>query len=461
MLVKKGGYMFRTLKAVFIPVLFTAVVASGAELLNDDFSDPSVSRDLWLQNLPEEMMTVTVDGGSCQIVNSSEYSSHYMHSFSDPKPSTFTLSFVLESTSAEGNAGVVFCKQGTEDALNGYYVTVIEEQVVVYKCENSSAENIFQEKSFDFVSGENKIMISKDGAVFNAFVNDAFVGTFTDENGYSYGDVAFSVSGNTEAVFGSFLMTDQFTEGSVPTSFHDDFEDDTIKRWLRLEDKASVEENGGVLNVTTASEANLWMYTELALENFEARVEVSHKAGSSTASYGLILLGDGSPVPMVYFGIRGDRRFYVAQAQENFSPALSAAVNGASDNGTDFYVDTLEIRKSADTDIYEFLVNGVSLEEYTNVSFDITGVGLFADPDLELEFDNFSAAQTGTSPVGREMRVQNPSVIRNRGLRGTFDLLGRKAAPVSGRSFGKSRAAGVYVNDRGRNIRIRSREVER
>lgn len=189
-------------------------------------------------------------------------------------------------------------------------------------------------------------------------------------------------------------------------------------------------------------------------------MEVSHKSGAGTDSYGLILLGEGSPVPMVYFGIRGDRRFYVASAEESFAPALNIAIGGASDNGTEFYVDTLEIIKARDSETYEFLVNGVSLKEYASVDFAITGVGLFADGGLELEFDNFYAEDfSDNTPVKREPRKQQISVIRNCVNMGTFDLLGRRLSPASVRSFALPKAAVVYVNERGRSINVRSRKV--
>ncbi len=440
--------MIRTLKSALLPVLAMAVVASAADILVDDFTSSSESRNKWLSELPAEMMSITVGGGSCSINNTSTYSGAYGHTFSGTKPSTFTITYTVKSSPANGG-GVLFCRQ--PETFDGYFINTTATDVYVMRF-GSTNQNVFQ-KSGHFASQDNQITVSKQGSNFDVSVNGVLVGKFTDAT-YSSGDVALFLNGTAQVVYGAFKMTDQFTPGVNRTSFTDDFSCSSIW-WTRLEDEATVNVADGVLNVVTGASESFWMHTELPLDNGSlTRVEVSHKAGSPTGSYGLILTGAGNPTPMVYFGIRGDRRWYVAKPGESYAPALNAAIKGQAD-GNNYFIDTLEIRKEAGSQNYVFTVNGINLKEYTGVDFEITGVGLFADPSLTLQYDNFLVDVT--SPIRNNLRVQRSPVVNSR-IIGSFDLLGRRSTPITTQGVSVRRTSGVYLNEQGKNIMIRGRK---
>ena len=446
-------------------LLFVAVFAHGNVILEDDFTNAAASHGRWMANLSTGM-TVTVDGGSCVINNTTPYLGTYTHTFAS-KPSVFTLSFVLKTMSADGGAGVMFCRQGAD--FSGYFLTIQQGVIVVFKMTQSginiSMDNIKQFSSFDLKPSDNKLTVSKSGSTFHVFVNDVFAGEFTDAS-FASGDVSLVVRNGVTATFGSFHMTNQFTQGGARTSFVDNFDNSELRHWHRdlVAGTPNISVANGLLRVTTPAESFSWMYVDIPLTDFAVRTEVRHVSGSNANAYGIILVGPtpqgGGNVPMLHFAISGDRAAgFWRTGDTNQSWTLpNPAINGSAPAGMVLF-DTLEVRKESGSSVYKFFVNGTLINEYPlAANFEIIGAGVFTYSGLELHYNMFSAQREDASFIARDTRpsqrtvqIKNPSPF-------SYDLRGRRqhntTATIPGRQV---RPTGVYVNENGREVLIRGR----
>jgi len=443
-------------------LLVAATQAFCADLLVDDFTDEGASHPKWMIS-NSDILSATIGGGSCTLVNSSNQSiAEYLHTFS-PKPSTFTASYLIKSLSSGGDAGLFFCRAS---ALNGYYLTVYHGSVAVFKYVNGNGTSVFFGNDYDLKPSDNKFTVSKNDSKFNIFVNDVFQGSFTDDL-YPSGDISLFVGNGTSAVFGDFRMTDVFTEGSPRTSFSDNFEGNNLKYWNTAKiGSPSATEGGGVLTVNTKSSENsvLWMYVDFEHANFTAKVEARYSSGSKSSEYGLVLIGEPpagqTNIPMAHFAINGDREYAVWGPNDNtYTPEKKQDILGAG------YVDHIEIRKSTDSQYYEFFANNTPIATYpaASVTFKVVGVGIFCSGDLEVTFDNFSLQKEGTPTSvnwNQKQISRAPSSLTPRS-HAFYDLRGRKRYTAATSNLGRAqvRAAGIYVNKTGRDVAVRKGKV--
>ncbi|GBU21653.1 hypothetical protein R80B4_01553 [Fibrobacteres bacterium R8-0-B4] len=452
----------RYLRGALAALLAAAAPALCADLLVDDFTDAAASHGKWVS--ADETLNTSVSGGSCTLDNSaSPYIGEYKHVFSS-KPAVFTLTYVLKSVTGSSIAGAFFCRQ--PDSRSGYILTVDGNIAVVFKLtqsgNNIDASPIFQKESFDLNPANNKLTVSKSGSTFNIFANDAFVGSFTDAAPYNAGDISLVAFGGTKAVFGTVQVTDVFTEGSSRTSFSDNFNGNGLKYWQTLKNGSpTATEAGGVLTVRTAASDAAWMYVDFEHPNFTAKVETSHRSGLKSSVYGLVLVGEalaGQPIPMTQFAITGNRE-YAIWSGTNINPESNPAILGAASGGL-FFVDTLEIKKSANSPAFEFFANNTLLATFPLPNgFKAIGVGIFCYGDLEVAFDNFSVTKEGSpsSIINRgskQISRNQPSVITRDHT--FYDMRGRKRytiTPAQGRV--QARSAGIYVNKNGRDVAVK------
>jgi len=413
--------------AVTAFVFLAAAFASGEVLLDDDFTDAAASHLKWMNT--SEDMTVTVGGGSCALSNPSQYFGDYIHTFGAPKPATFTITYTLKSqTGGAGGSGVLFCKQ--PDTYNGYFLTVEDNELVVYKMVQSgngvSWDPVYYEESFDIDPQNNEITVSKSGSRIVLFANGAYVGEFTD-NTYDSGDLALFLAGGTGAVFGPVLVTDVFTDGRQRTSFSDDFGSGELKYWQypnAAMPRAAVQSGRLVMN-PGEGEATL-MYVDIDVSDFSAKVEVSHVSGVTGQPYGIVLVGErvgNSPIQTVNFSITGDRKYGVWNSSNSeYTPVLNSAIKGSAGQLGVVYIDTLELRKMPGANNYEFLVNGTPLlSDYPAANFKVVSFGLFCYSAQTVAFDNFEVKNEGTSavrfggnrPAARGSAAKKIAIVRN------------------------------------------------
>jgi len=463
--------MNRYLWGALAALLATATPAVCADLFVDDFTDATASHGKWVSD--DEGLTPSVSGGSCTLDNSARpYIGEYRHVFGANKPAVFTFSYVLKSVEGTSIAGAFFCRQ--PDSRSGYILTTTDRSVVVHRVTVSgnsiNASPIFQKESFDLNSANNKLTVSKSGSTFNVFANNVFAGSFTDAT-YNAGDISLVTFGNMKAVFGAVQVTDVFTEGSPRTSFTDNFNGNNLKYWQSLKNGSpSATEANGMLTVNTknTSADASWMYIDFEHPNFTAKVETSHLSGLKSSVYGFVLVGEApaeQAIPMAYFAITGARGYAVwTSANNDYIAVTNQAIMGAASDGQ-FFVDYLEIRKSANSPVYEFLANGTTLTTYpaANVNFNVVGVGIFCYSDLEIAFDNFSILKEGATSVAWNSKPKQisrngaPPTPRDRAF---YDMRGRKryaTAPTAGRV--QTRAAGIYVNKNGRDVAVKKGRV--
>ena len=471
--------MIRFVKKIAFPILLAATFVSGADLLRDDFTDPVASHLRWGTFPTVDGINRTVNGGSCIINNTSPHGGGSFHAFNAPKPTTFTFSFVLKSQPRQG-VGAMFCKQ-SGNSYNGYYITTNNDSIAVFKYVYNSdsaryqGRTVFYQKSWDINSaGNNKFTISKSGSKFHVSVNDIFQGEFIDSE-YSTGDIVLFVEAGLSAEFGTVYVTDQFTEGQPRTSFSDNFNGNGLRYWnfLRSGSGAApiIEEKSGALSMKTETNMFSWMYVDMNLTDFSSRVVVRHTGNPSSnqSAYGIVLIGEplpGGNIPMVNFGVYGNRHYAVWKTGEADTMRTSNnVVKGSPGDMAIALFDTLEVKKTPGSSNYEFIVNGTTLSNnYPVVNFKIIGIGIFCYQNLNIEFSNFFAEQYGstsvtwrTSPRGTQ---GNRQLIKNNNPV-SYDLMGRKRiSPITASGSGRAaqtRAAGVYVNENGRDIRVRKR----
>ncbi|MCL2688740.1 MAG: hypothetical protein FWE57_02680 [Chitinispirillia bacterium] len=456
--------MGNSIKRISLFVLMTSVIVSAAVIFEDDFSSQAVSDGKWLFNLSSvPAATVAVAGGSCTITNNSQFTALYSHPFSGTKPDVFTISFVIKSADVNAEAGLLFCRGNN---FEGYFITLTNEDVIVFRMEGTSVVNIFQARSRFIESSNNEIKVSKKGSQFNVFVNGGFIGTFTDSR-YASGDIGLLVHDGASAVFGAVTVTNEFTDASR-TSFQDNFDGADLKREWRLSSNGApeVKVENGKLRISTVPTGTSWVFVDLDVNGFTAKVEVSHVSGSNVQPYGIVLIGEnpsaGGNTPMVHFGITGERKYWIvtsgiAEAVTPKDPLLG--IKGSSGDRTDI----LEVKKAAGSNTYEFLVNGnVLVDDYPAAPFKIVAIGIFCYSELQVTFAEFSAADPNPTSIITWKPSQRPAVGSNKHFLPNngqvfYDLRGRKryTAGQTHSRGARAQSAGMYLNEQGREIRVR------
>jgi hypothetical protein len=301
-------------------------------------------------------------------------------------------------------------------------------------------------------------------------VNGVFQGKFEDAQ-FNSGDVSLFVPQQSSAVFSEFRMTDEFTGGSPPTSFSDDFSGTTLKKeWRFLGNDERPVPNNGTLNAAIASDKDMHIYIDMELSNFSAGVDVRHVAGSASQLYGLVLIGKGeagASIPMVYFWINGDQKYAV---YNNMTDDINATIThsnvilGSAGALDVVWIDKLKIKKAAGASTYEFTINGETVNSaHPTANFEIRGIGLICRGGQTIAFDNFYVEKEGnpTSVEWSSKQISRPlSSIINRS-HVFYDLRGRKRYTVatSAQNRVQTKAAGIYVNKNGREVAVRKKRV--
>ncbi|MCL2181996.1 MAG: hypothetical protein FWB85_00820 [Chitinispirillia bacterium] len=455
--------------SVFALTLFlTASVSGAADLLVDDFTNPMASFQKGWKNSNDDFLNADLGGGTLALSNTSDkFAAQYFNDLAAPKPSVFTISYVLKSVTPAGEqAGVLFCR-GPGPEITGYNVVLHGgNTLIAFRWGNNSGTNLFQAQVSGIKPADNKITVSKQGTLFTLFVNDVYQGRFTDAT-YASGDVSFLMMPGVSASFGDFRMTDQFTDGEK-ANFSDDFNGSSLKsEWQFLSSAGApaintmVSLKEGAMNINTPNGAGVWAYVDLEMFDFVATAEIRHMGGGKGAYYGIFLSGPGNN-EVANFAIMGDGGYaaWVGTGSVNFS-LPNSKIYAAHLIGGRTYADTFTVKKAAGSNVYQFFVNSEHLSDLpaSSVPFTITGIGFVVQSGLEIAFDNFEVGKDGAASIrDRPAISRKPSAVRNPS-HVFYDLKGRKrysAAANPDRLPGRSSmAAGVYVNENGRDVRVR------
>jgi hypothetical protein len=375
-------------KLLAVVTLCLAPISAFAQtvIFQDDFGDALASRQKWTPTLDNN----AVADGKLTINNTSVVGNVLYTARITEKPSSFTLSFTANSI-LDNKGGVFFCKQ---NGFNGYEITTKYDTVVVYKYVGGSGNSVLYKKCFDLnTNGNNKFIVSKSGNRFNVFVNDVFFDSFNDDT-YDSGDISLHLKPNSSAIFDDIKLTDEFIQEVFRTEFSDNFDGNGLKYWSFFGNNGERNEENGVLRVNNSAEQNFRGVVDLKLgDEFSAKIETKFLSGNDASAYGIILEGEPKDNfrQIIYFAIRADTYFYITSGGKTTlesNPAIFGNFEG--------YTDKLEVRKNAGTPMYEFYANGELLAEYP-ADFDIIKIGIFADADLEIAFDNFYGGKEGSS----------------------------------------------------------------
>ena len=453
-------------------IVLITVLISYADF-SDDFSDPAQSNNLWISSFDE--LNVAFTSGQCKVTNESdEYAGFAYHLFGDnEKPSEFTLSANITLNNENMAAGFI-CRLSTANPISGYFVTISSTGVIgVQKYSSTvSGDVLFNGSSAYLTQGVNNLKVSMKDGTMNISCNGKCVGTCIDESGeLASGDIALLVSPGGEAVVDDVVMTSVFEECKVPTCFADTFENADLPGWRQFgNENAEVRVDDGAMRITTDTTEYIYKVVDLPLDNFVMQVHATLRNTNSTSLYGLFLVGepesDEAYLPVANFGIIGNKSYNVMLSGSSAQPKVSTSIKGnpyiGEDGDTTFYTDTLEVIKREGSTEYFFIVNTDTIEKFSDVDFEVTGVGIFCQQQLDVSFDNFLAVN-GTEyncPVSNPLRYsarERLQAIKPFSTPQMFDLSGRLLRR-NVHSFDRKVPSGIYIIRNQRNVQTRIKQ---
>jgi hypothetical protein len=426
-------------------ILQTAV--SGAVVYQDDFSVPPTSYLNWISSNSDFNKPQFVDGG-CKVVNSSDSFTSFV-SNKITLPAIFSYSCKITRSDATVNTGIAFYLSNA-----GNYSIIIGDRAIFIM--SPGVDSVVGISCPNLDPKVNKITVSKKESTYNVFINDRFTSTFSDDKAHT-GGIAFLNRPKTTVIFDDVVVTDQFTTGSKPKCYADQFNDASLAYWNIFQNKCTSKVENGKFNMTTEDNDNAYCFlsTDLKLTNFVVRVEVSHISGSAQSIYGLRLYGSAVS-NVATFVINGDRSYSSAIGADSLPMAASSKIKGKAvtfEGQTYTFIDTLEIVKKANSANYFFVVNRDTIDTLSGINFEITSVGFFGQKNLTLQFDNFAAAEGGSAYCPSRIRqITKPNrviALHNPGNYITFDLLGRNVRTMNFKNdiiHRTNLSSGIYMN---------------
>ena len=442
--------------------------AFGQYPFSDDFSNPAQTSLNWLalgsinRVCAGDVYTLT----NTDLVNAALA----YHTFTTKTP-TFTASCIIRRTSAAVAAGMWVCLtlSGTP---SGYAVQLYNSgdpavgYITIRKYAAVGGGQLLGTE-YHFQNLSDTLMVSKQGSTLFVFCNGVFLDSVTDNtNPIASGDLGLMVPANSSVIFDDVLFTNQFTPGSFPTRFVDNFDNYSIgKYWIERPSQYLAEDT--VLKMTVPSDSpatGAFCDVRMTLDTLAARCVVSWRSGDSIPFYGMYLYGPPSgTIPMVYFGIDGIRGGKAFMGSTSIVPNQN--IRGkAFWTGSDsvFYKDTIDVFRTTGSNYYLMNVNGHRVDSIStaSVNFPIYGAGIFCFgrdwTGQTVYVDYFRVGpDSNTSPVVyvdkgvRTLRNIRFSPLTSRYL---FDPLGRIVGKrdAYGRLTGKMLSPGFYIMKEGK-----------
>ena len=463
----------------FLATGLLAAFAYGQEYpFSDSFSVPSQTNLKWGKWVGlDDSIAAVCAGGVYTITNNHQGSmpALYSHTFATTKTSTFTASCVITRTSADISAGMLLCL-APYPTFTGYAVQLqgpigndCINYVTIFRYLSNAGSMVWQAEFHQqhLVNPSDTIMVSSQGGKLAVFCNGVYLGSYTDPSPLAAGDLGLLVPAKSTAAFDDVLFTDQFTQGSFPVSFKDNFNDGVIgKRWL-LRDCSDFTEHDTVLDISAPGSAASGVFSEvkMAIDTFYAMLVVSHRSGDSASFYGFYLRGSDtlSTFRAALFGISGQKAggAYLSTGGSVFFPPPGtirgkAFVNPTPPYDTTFYQDTIVVRRNSGSNLFIMYVNGFALDTLTTaeITFPIVGAGIFAGGGQNVFVDYFALGPdptiTGVINLARNMRLVKGMRFAPLTSRYLFNPLGRVIGvkDASGRRCGSILAPGFYITDK-------------
>jgi hypothetical protein len=431
-------------------IMLTFVAVQGKIIFQDDFSDPANSDSNWP---PQKDLQINFGSGKCSITNANATYAGLLTHTVDSKPAEFTYSTSITRSSDTIVAGLYV--NSVSNAIDGFAVQLGAGSLIyVTKFGSGKSEVIFNKQSGSVnTTQSNNLMISKKSTSYYIYCNNEFIGSFTDSD-ISAIAVGLIVGPKSSAVFDNVVLTNSVTLPPPPSSsYADDFNDGKLNSgWLNFGKQADISEADSVLKINSKPDSVVYLVKDFTASPVcTLKVEVSHRGGSSSPLYGLFLCGNvqNNVVPVAGFGITGSSYYGISlPGSTSIDLAQSSDIRGdAYISGTDtvYKKDTLKIIGGSGN--YKCYANGVCLDSF-NISFPVTGVGVFCYGDLKVYFDNFYVDKAGTS-VTHFIKNRHSTLNQNIFSRGNLivDPLGRTVSISN--NFNKSKiASGMYLTNK-------------
>jgi hypothetical protein len=467
--------MFCRVACVFLAAGMFAFSAYAQDYpFTDNFSNPAQTSLKWGKwYASDALQSAVCSGGVYTITNQhTDATPGLIYHYFANKTSTYTASCVVTRGSTAIAAGMWLCLSPFP-TFSGYAVqlnsgTDCVGYLTVTKYVSGSPTHMF-EAEYHLQTLSDTIMVSEQGSAFTVFCNGVFLGRFTDNSPSAPGDFALLVPPNSTAAFDNVSFTDQFTSGSFPSAFIDNFNNGTIEKQWIFRRCSNITEHDTVLDIRAPGSSDTGTFIEIpmAIDTFYSRLIVSHRSGDSNAFYGFYLRGPdaGNTYPSALFGISGLRAcgaYMSTGGTVKYAPPGyiygKGFVNGPGD--TTFFQDTIVVTKTGGSNNYLMYINGHCLDTLTTteINFSITGAGIFSGGGQNIFVDYFFVGpDLSASPVvNRYVTLRGAprgiafSPLTSRYL---FDPLGRKVGmrDAAGRMNVKALAPGYFITNEGKN----------
>jgi hypothetical protein len=452
---------------------------------SDDFSNPAQTNSQWGKWYGADTAISAVCTGGVYTITDRHQDNMpalFYHGFATATAS-FTASCVVTRSSGAITAGMVLCLSAFPN-LNGYAIvldtteTACVARVWIVRWVSNSGVSVWNAEYHqqNSSSPSDTLMVSKQGGTFTIFCNGVYLGSYTDASPLAAGNIGLIVEGNFTAAFDDVQFTDQFTSGSFPAVFRDNFNNGEIeKQWL-LRDCSNFTEHDLVLDITAPPPVSNGVFAEvkMTIDTFYSMLIVSHRSGDSSAFYGFYLRGPDTldTFRAALFGISGQSAggAYLSTGGSVFYPPPGwirgkAFVNGPND--TTFYQDTIEVRRTSGSSLYIMNINRHPLDTLTTaqITYPIIGAGIYAGGGQNVFADYFAvgldSSITGVKNIAKDLRYVKGLKFSPMTSRYLFNPLGRVVGrkDASGRLNGRFVAPGFYITEQKKSGIIMNKEV--
>ncbi len=437
------------MKQISLPLVFTCILGFmfgvyAATIFSDDFSDSTKSKLNWISTSPG--FSINYANGAVTLKNNdSVYTGFLNHNFST-KPSKFTLSvkFTINSAAVNG-AGLIFCLDNTT-SLKGYTLQIGNAQnLYIYKYGTAITPIVSNKTSSYLTAVTNTITVSKSSDTFNIFVNGYFVTRFNDSQ-YANGDFGVVVPPKSTIQIDDVVMTDQFQQGAVASSFADSFLVSELMGWniAAMVGNATVGAGKCELNDTSSLYSSL-IFTD---GNFQkASIKAAVKQISGSGMYGItwvsVIVGTNGGVTYkpYAFVVDSARQYSIVYPD---SPTVTTMPAQSSIYGA-LATDTLEVLQYATH--FVFKANGTIIKDDIPAAsnYRIDGAGLYVSTKTAASYSYFIVGGDSTGAKPPITKVNLPQLsIRKSGYpifsshSIVYDILGRTIGVFDEKGFLKA-----------------------
>jgi hypothetical protein len=385
----------------------------GATVFSDAFNDTNQSKINWVNYAG--LLSITYSGGAITLKNpDTVFTGFLVHSI-PAKPTKFTLSATITTTTAVNGAGLMFCLNSTS-GLKGYTLQIgTGQNVFAYKYA-AGATIVSPSKTSSYVNATaNVLTVSKSSDTFNIFVNGHYVTRFYDA-AFQNGDIAIMVPPKSTIKVDDVILTDQFLVDNTPTCFSDSFKVTDLEGWNTTPIVGEYTVGAGklILNNTDNNFSSI-VYTDGNFQSASMKTTVRHTRGAGM--YGLcyvsVVFGDSGKVNYKPYAFLVDslRRYSIVYPESANVRTRSAQSFIYGSLGTD----TLEVIRFATH--FVFKVNGIDVGETIPApqTYRIAGAGLYVAKQTAATFNYFLVGgdSTGASCVGNSpVRQKNFTYVK-------------------------------------------------